>query len=557
MTPRSRVYLVRAADLAWFLVCAVASSVWCVTAASQLSATFDEPIYLQRGLEHWRTGSYSGLLRLGTMPLPVDIVTLPLYLAEYWRGVPFDLDNDFTRLLPWARAGTLVFWWLLLVYGWLAGRELAGPWGGRWAVAVLACEPSLLAHAGLATTDLALTACVLALVYHFRTGRDAGWFPRVGLPMFWLAAAVLAKASGIVFGPLCILAVEAERVIRMRATPPVLRTPYSVLRTQYVKFHRDLTWIVGGGLLLVFLYCGSDWKPEPSFVDWAQRQPHGRWVWLAEHLCIFSNAGEGIVRQVKHNLHGHGTYLLGRSHPRALWYYFPVVLTIKLSLPVLLAPVLLALARPRALFNWACVAAGALLVFSLTCRVQIGIRMLLPLVALAIVGLTAAAVQAAQSLAPGWRRNWLTASGAGCLAWTVAAAVGVWPHGLSYINPLWGGSDHGYTLVSEANYDWGQGLKDLARWQTGAGLSELDIWYFGSDPAYLKPPLRHVPLHILPIQAPDDVRPYVRGHYLAVSTTLLYGTTMTDAHQRAMAYLRGRRPVARTRTFLIYDFTGE
>src|SRR5262249_51228246 len=101
------------------------------------------------------------------------------------------------------------------------------------------------------------------------------------------------------------------------------------------------------------------------------------------------------------------------------------------------------------------------------------------------------------------------------------------------------------------------GLKDLAHWQKRTGLAELDIWYFGSDPRYQKSPLRHLPLHVLPIETPDDVRTYVRGHYLAVSTTLLYGTTMTEAHQQAMAFLRSRQPVARTRTFFIYDFTGE
>ena len=38
-------------DAAWFLFWAVVSSLWCVTAASQLGATFDEPIYVQRGLD--------------------------------------------------------------------------------------------------------------------------------------------------------------------------------------------------------------------------------------------------------------------------------------------------------------------------------------------------------------------------------------------------------------------------------------------------------------------------------------------------------------------------
>src|SRR5262245_46462261 len=73
-------------DWLWFLTWGIASSIWCVTAAGQLSATFDEPCYVSRGLEHWRTGTPRQLMLLGTMPLPVDVETLPLYLWEQWRG---------------------------------------------------------------------------------------------------------------------------------------------------------------------------------------------------------------------------------------------------------------------------------------------------------------------------------------------------------------------------------------------------------------------------------------------------------------------------------------
>src|SRR5947209_8836806 len=120
-------------DGLWLLAWGLASSVWCVTAAGQLSATFDEPIYLLRGLDHWRTGSHAGLLQLGTMPLPPDVQTLPLYLWERWHGTRLDAAGDLERLLPWARAGTLLFWGLLLGHAWLAGRRLAGPWAGRLA----------------------------------------------------------------------------------------------------------------------------------------------------------------------------------------------------------------------------------------------------------------------------------------------------------------------------------------------------------------------------------------------------------------------------------------
>src|SRR5262249_15339581 len=91
----------------WFFTCLFASSVWCIDAASQLGATLDEPIYLPSGLDYWHTGSHSKLMHFGTMPLPIDVETLPLFLWERWHGARFDLDRDTERLLPWARAGTL------------------------------------------------------------------------------------------------------------------------------------------------------------------------------------------------------------------------------------------------------------------------------------------------------------------------------------------------------------------------------------------------------------------------------------------------------------------
>ena len=46
---------------------------------------------------------------------------------------------------------------------------------------------TLLAHASLATTDLPITACMVAFVYHFRMGRERKWLARVGWPALWFA----------------------------------------------------------------------------------------------------------------------------------------------------------------------------------------------------------------------------------------------------------------------------------------------------------------------------------------------------------------------------------
>lgn len=556
-------------DACWLLVCLTVSSAWCVTAARQLSATFDEPLYLERGLERWRSGSHAGLMKLGTMPLPVDWDTLPLYAYERWTGVPLDANRDLAGALPWARAAALVFWWLLLVYGWLTARAIAGPWAGRLAVAWLACEPNLLAHASLATTDVPISACLLALAYHFHAGREAGWWRRVGIPGVWFGAAVLAKASGIVFGPLCLLAIEGHRLWCGRSRRET--TSNANFRSSF----RDLMHIAAIGFAVTFLYCGCDWRAEPSFVAWAHALPTGKghetMVWISEHLRIFSNAGEGLVRQIKHNMRGHhGSYLFGRAYDHPLWYYFPAALAVKLTLPLLAAPFVLPLARGRG-FNWALAAALVLFAFSLNCRVQIGIRLMLPLVAFLVTGVAAALANLCgeralwrsvdsveksnceEPPAPRGQAIWIAVAAASVL-WTAVAAWRVWPEALCYTNELGGGTAHGYACLSDSNYDWGQGLKELADWCRRRQLTELDVWYFGTDPAVDQPPLRQLPLHILPITKPADVPLCVGGRYLAVSTTLAFGTGPDlPGVKPAVAYVRRHQPVARTSTFFIYD----
>jgi hypothetical protein len=554
-------------SLVWLLAWGAASTLWCVTAAQRLGATFDEPLYLERGLETWRSGSHRGLLRLGTMPLPADVQTLPLYLAERQRGRPWDPAADCADLLPTFRAGNLVFWWLLLIYAHLTGARLAGPWGGRLAVALLASEPNLLAHAALATTDVAVTACLLALVHHFRGARASPWLGRVGVPMLWFALALLAKASALVFGPLCLLVAELDRLyLRPREetssgarAPATWRGRLARLFADLRPFVRDALQIGLGGLALAFVYCGCDWQPEPSFVAWAHGLPEGGWkptlVWLSDHLRLFSNAGEGLVRQVKHNMHGHPTYLLGVGQEKAIWYYFPVLLSIKLPAALLLLAAALAVLRPRALLNGPCLTAAALLVFSLTCRVQIGVRLVLPLVALAAVGVAAALARAAQDAQGRWPRRVWAGLATAAAAWMALASALVWPHGLCYVNELWGGWRDGYRLVSDSNYDWGQGLPELAEWRRRHADGELDVWYFGSDPRLADLPMRHVKLHVLPIERPDDVPRFLHGPRLAVGATLVYGQGLTVEHQRAAEFLRRHQPVDRTTTFLIYDLS--
>ena len=152
------------------------------------------------------------------------------------------------------------------------------------------------------------------------------------------------------------------------------------------------------------------------------------------------------------------------------------------------------------------------------------------------------------------------------LGWSSLAAAAVWPDGLRYTNELWGGTANGWLAASDSNYDWGQGLKELARWQKEQP-GPLDVWYFGSDPLLDKMPVHEIKFHLIPVAGPEDVLTRVRGHRLAVGTSLLRGSMSTvmksgipvpaECYWRVVHFLDGREPIARTSTFLIYDFTHE
>jgi hypothetical protein len=225
-----------------------------------------------------------------------------------------------------------------------------------------------------------------------------------------------------------------------------------------------------------------------------------------------------------------------------------------LSVPLLLAPLAVALVRARSLANWACVTAAALVLFSLNCRVQLGIRLMLPLVALAWTGLAAALVDACSQSRSVWKRRLIVLGAPASLLWTSLSAALIWPQGLTYVNELWSGSAPGYQLVSDANWDWGQGLRELVHWEQEHGIDRLDIWYFGTDPDLDKLPLRSVRFHQLEVTGPEDVRGLVQGRYLAVSTTLRYGRPVTTpSYISTVDFLKTLEPIAHTTTYLIYD----
>jgi hypothetical protein len=173
---------------------------------------------------------------------------------------------------------------------------------------------------------------------------------------------------------------------------------------------------------------------------------------------------------------------------------------------------------------------------------------------LAVIGIAAALVVGWRQVGPSrWRRYGLTAFGAFSAAWLLWSSWNVWPHGLCYTNELWGGTANGYRCLSDSNYDWGQGLKELAQWQEAHQASDLHVLYYGTDTSLARLPMHRLAVGFLQLGA-DDLPAPAQGHTLAVGASIVYGSVseiFPDLKALAKA-LRGMKPIDRTATFFIY-----
>lgn len=72
------------------------------------------------------------------------------------------------------------------------------------------------------------------------------------------------------------------------------------------------------------------------------------------------------------------------------------------------------------------------------------------------------------------------------ILWMVATTVGVYPYFLTYYNELIiGGTDNGWKIAVDSNYDWGQDLKRLRDFMKEREIEKIALDYFGGgNPRY-------------------------------------------------------------------------
>jgi hypothetical protein len=416
------------------------------------SHTSDETAHVACGMEWLAKGIY--VWEPQHPPLARVAVALGPYLAGIRpqgtpRGDVLQMFKEgakilyagkrYDRTLALARAGVLPFFWIacLAVYG--LGRRYFSRAVAAVAVFLFTLMPPVLAHAGLATTDMALTAFLAAA---FLTGSIWAEEPTVWHGVcFGICAGlmVLSKFSCLAFFPaIAALALAGWYIAERPAIGGVLRAATARIPT------------LGLAALLGLLAIWAGYRFSFGKVPFAGLP------------LPFPELFEGLREVRNHVAHGHPSYLLGEVHDAGFWNFYLVGIFYKspLAFLALLAMgLVLTLSKyPPARRLWLPLAfsAGTLLV-GIFSTINIGIRHVLPVyVGFSLLG----AVAAMKLLELGRSRKWVWGLLGALLLWTAASSALSHPDYLAYFNELAGSQPE--DILVDSDLDWGQDTKRLA-----------------------------------------------------------------------------------------------
>jgi len=404
------------------------------------SQTNDEPFHLAGGYDFLLTGRQTSdpqhppLARI-VFALPFLRTPPPATTDGLARGNALLLrDNRYTQNLGRARIGNLLFLAIGIATVALWARDLISPAAGLIAALLFALTPAILAHAGLATTDMAVAAMLPAALYALTRFLDLPSMPRTILLGIAIALGLLSKYSFIVYFP-----IAAVVLIIVRRRFPLLK----------------LMAACGIAALLVwatFRFTFTTLQAaDPRAADMCAEVFHAPRLATSIRLPA-PDYLNGFIEVARHDRRGHRAFLFGEMKDgRGWWYYFPVALFFKTPIPLIVLFVTgIAILVARRKFEVPLIAL-AILAVAMTGHINIGIRHLLPIYA----PLAIAAAYAVVEL----RR--FRAVSIALIAWLLIGVGVAHPDYIAWFNAFAG--SHPENILNDSNLDWGQDVLRLAR----------------------------------------------------------------------------------------------
>ncbi len=462
-----------------------------IVSAHEESQTFDEANHLGAGLMYLKHGDFSRnpehpplvkmlaalpLLPMGlTEPPPTHVPLFKGNDSAFGTGLLYSRGRDWESILMRGRMVIMLFTLGLGLLLFLAAREIFSPLAAVFALVLYVTQPLVLGNGNIITTDVALACLLFAAVYAFYR-----FCRRPSAARFALCAAascltIVCKHSGILVLPVLSLLAITDILL------PVADAPGSRggrLRRNAVAL--CLLCLLGYvGIWAIYGFRFYELHITPPIAQWAgQLSPLKRGLLLfADHHHLFPEPylyGWVDILRIPST---RPSFLLGHIYPTSRWFFFPAAFVIKTTLALLVLLLVMpftgVVGHRRQMVFFGLPAAFFFTVCVLS-MMNGGARYLIPMYPylMLLAGAGAAAMFQRSNLA----RVAVTA----LLLFGLVSTLHSYPNFIAYSNELFGGPSHSYRSLTDADGDWGQGLK-----QTSAYLAEhpdRNCWfdYYGN-----------------------------------------------------------------------------
>jgi len=479
------------------------------------SITWDEDDHLYAGYMSLKTGDFGlnpehpPLVKmLAAIPLlPMSLRLPPLQNREFKQeaflgGKEFLFQNDADTMLFRARMAAAILTLLLALLVFLAGQEMFGTAAGFIALVLLVFDPNQLAHGAFVTTDTGLTCFLFATVYCFYRYVKQPSIARLLLVGFVGGLALATKHTGILIFPILLALAIGEWLLRRGGKPDSSEAK----RLTVAQYAMALAVITAVSLTVLWAFYGFRYAARPaglqlnpSSADYISQlsRPHeakllaavARYHLLPESY-IYGLADVRVMDDF------YSSFLLGKTYPHGVWFYFPFAIAIKSTLAflILMGIAIWAIAARR-LTRWRevlflTVPPAIYLAVAMSSHMNIGVRHVLPIYAFLGVLIGGVAVTLIQR-----QRRWLYVF-ALLIVFQLVTSLRAFPTYISYVNEAWGGQKNAWWLLSDSNADWAQQLKATKKYLDARGVKDCWFVYFGEgviDASYYGIPCKMLP----------------------------------------------------------------
>ncbi len=566
------------------------------------SAIFDEVAHIPAGYSY--VSQHDTRLNPEHPPLIKDMAGLPLLFLNlkfdttqsFWTGelpgawdegqwaagrsLLYESGNDADQIIFWSRLPIVLLSFLLGLFLFKWGKQLAGTSAGLLALTLYAFDPNILGHNHFVTTDLGVAAMLTFSFYYFLKFIKLPSWKNVVLGGLFLGLLLVSKFSSIIALPIFGLTLIIYSLAKNNRDGKNNWKSRLGNLGQYLL--KGVAAFLVAAIVIWIVYKANNYAmPKETFdktIDFffAADDSNAKATITNNFLHSLNNStltrpwatyAFGPAWTVKRVVGGNGAYFMGKVGNGFL-NYFPIVFLIKETIPFLFLAVFAlgytfkqaivsafsAKKKKNTNFLRSSVVEYSLFGFiflyayiSIQGGLNIGFRHLFPILPFAYLLISKKVFEFIKKNKLKTQHSLLIIISV-LILWQIGAAIFAYPSYTSYFNESIGGSKNGYRYVTDSNTDWGQDLNRLKTWlDKHPEIDKIHVDYFGGGNPKLLLSDKYV-------QWWDSMRPVQPGWY-AISENYLMGSIYDTKRSpnETYSWTKNYNPVAQIgKSILIY-----